>query len=623
MRRLTLGTAGHIDHGKTSLVQALTGVDTDRLPEEKRRGITIDIGFASLQLGDIELGIVDVPGHEAFIRNMLAGATGIDLVLLVVAADEGVMPQTREHLAIVRLLGVRRGVVAITKVETVDPDWLELVTDDVQALLAGTHLAKAPILAVSARTGEGLPALRTALAHAAAQAEDRNVNDVARLPVDRVFTVHGTGTVVTGTVWSGRFDRDSRIIIHPRGEVARVRGLQRHGAEVDEIRAGERGAIALAGIDRHELGRGDTLIAGAMWPAASVLTVRMHVLADAGGPVVTRQRVHVHLATGEVIGRVAVADGAIEPGGDGLAQLRLEKPLVARAGDRVVIRAWSPARTIGGAVVLEPVAMRRKRWSADARRLLADLARPDTALDSLLELAGPAGLAFADLPRLLPPGAAVEGSERTMSEDTARVGDRLVLDRYLAEASRRLTAAVTAFHARAPIEPGMEREALRRAVDADTGAALFDVVLATALADGSVVSRNGCIALPAHEPRPAGDQQPLLQRLREIYTEAALQAPTDDELPADLANHPQLGALLAHLEREGTLVRLAPGRWSHASAVSDAASAIRSQMASGKALGIADFRQVLDLSRKHLLPLLEHFDRTGVTVRSGDTRLLA
>ncbi|HEY0304241.1 MAG TPA: selenocysteine-specific translation elongation factor, partial [Longimicrobiales bacterium] len=355
MKQLILGTAGHIDHGKTSLVKALTGIDTDRLPEEKARGITIDLGFAHLQLEDMNVGIVDVPGHEGLIRNMLAGATGFDAVLLVVAADEGVMPQTREHIAIAKLLDVQRVVVAITKADVVDPEWLELVRADVDTFVRA-ELGKVPVVPVSSVTGAGLPELRQALSAQLREAAERAEKDIFRMPIDRVFTVHGTGTVVTGTVWSGRASRQDMLRLLPSNRAVRVRGVQTHGAAIDAGGAGERAAFALSGVDRSDVSRGDALVDGGAWRAAHTITARIQMLPAYS--LTQRQRVRIHLGTAEVLARVVLLTKE-------WVQLRLEAPLVARARDRFVIRSYSPVATIGGGQVAELERFRKRLSDGD------------------------------------------------------------------------------------------------------------------------------------------------------------------------------------------------------------------------------------------------------------------
>ncbi|MEX0909398.1 MAG: selenocysteine-specific translation elongation factor, partial [Gemmatimonadaceae bacterium] len=355
---MILGTAGHIDHGKTALVRALTGVDTDRLPEEKRRGITIDLGFAPLHLDGLgTIGVIDVPGHEAFVRTMLAGATGVDLALLVVAADEGVMPQTREHLTILTLLGVRAGVVALTKTDLVDADWLELVTADVAAVLEGSGLQRASIVPVSATTGAGLDDLRAAIRAAAASVIARDTDDLFRMPIDRAFSVHGTGTVVTGTVWSGTL-RKGAATVFPCALPVRVRDLQTHGASVESVSAASRAAVALSGATVEQAGRGAVLVAGEGWAESSVLLAEL-TLSGSHVAVTPRTRVRLHLGAADVGARARLFEpraGQIQQP----ARIRLDEPVVARAGDRFVLRAGSPLEVIAGGVVTDPLPADRR-----------------------------------------------------------------------------------------------------------------------------------------------------------------------------------------------------------------------------------------------------------------------
>jgi len=617
MRRLILGTGGHIDHGKTALVRALTGIDTDRLPEEKRRGITIDLGFAHLPLDDdTDLSIVDVPGHEAFVRNMLAGASGIDIVLLVVAADEGVMPQTREHLAIVELLGITRGVVALTKADLVDEEWLELVRDDVETLLAPTPLAGAGIVHVSAKNGDGLGALMDALRAAAADVAPRSFDDLFRMPVDRVFTVHGTGTVVTGTVWSGALKLNDSVRLLPSGLTARVRGLQQHGAACDIVAAGARAAIALTGVDRHALERGETLVSAPVWQAASIITASIRTTRDDGVLLKPRQRVRVHLGTAEVLARVALLDREIGANEQAIVQLRLEAPVVARAGDHLVIRSYSPVHTIAGGIVLEPNAPKRKRVSA---ALAAQLERLPGGVAAAIELAGVAGVRTAELP-LLTGLSPARVRYDLASSDVAVVGDRVLPSSFLAALRQQICDALQAYHAAAPLEEGMDRETLRRAAGAD--GALFDAAMQPLAAAGVVVQRPGGVALSDHRPWASPEDRARLDRLTALYAAAGLEAPDLAELPVEVTAGADPQPLLRFMEREGLLVRVTPVRWTDAAAVRGAVSALRTQLPAGEPLGVAELKGVLQLSRKHLIPLLEYFDRVGVTVRQGDRRVL-
>jgi selenocysteine-specific elongation factor len=621
MRRLILGTAGHIDHGKTALVRALTGIDTDRLPEEKRRGITIDLGFARLQLGDTcELGIVDVPGHEAFVRNMLAGATGIDLVLLVVAADEGVMPQTREHLAIVELLGIRRGVVALTKADLADPEWLQLVCDDVVQLLAPGALADAPIVPVSARAGAGLDTLVATLAGVAAAVPPRREDDLFRMPIDRVFTVRGTGTVVTGTVWSGTLRRDEHVRIEPAGLTVRVRALQHHGEETERVGPGERAAIALAGLDRQLLRRGDTVVSGAGWRPAGILTARLTMVRDAPAPLRPRQRVRVHVGTAEVLGRVALLDRELAAGHGALVQLRLEQPLLARAGDHVVIRSYSPVHTIAGGVILEPAPPKRKRLTPPVLAALDAVLDAADAPAAALTLAG-AAVPLSALPVLTGHAPAAVAAAVTADRRLLVSGDRIIDARLLSACRDRLLHHVRAFHGAHPLDDGIEREALRRAMP-DVADEIFDLALLHAVEDGTLESRAAAVAERGFRPTPTGAEQVTIDRLRALFAAAGLQAPTLEEVPPDVAPAARLSVFLRYLEREGSLVRTAAGRWIDAAALRDGVSALRAQLPVGQSLDVGEFRKVLGLSRKHLIPLLEFLDRAGVTVRHGDARVI-
>jgi selenocysteine-specific elongation factor len=639
MPRLILGTAGHIDHGKTELVRALTGVDTDRLKEEKERGITIDLGFAELDAGDdLRLGVVDVPGHEGFVRNMLAGATGMDLVLLVVAADEGVMPQTREHLAIVTLLGVERLVVSLTKCDLVDEDWLDLVRDEVRALLSGTPYAAAPLVPTSARSGAGLEALQAALREVAATVEADDASDLARLPVDRVFTVRGTGTVVTGTLWSGTLRVGERVRVLPGDLTARIRGLQVHGRDVEVARAGERTAVALTGTDveRAALARGQTLVSSPAWTESSLITARVRVLADVDWALERGQRVRVHLGTAERMARlVLLEDEALMPGEEGWAQLRLEAPAVARARERFVLRSYSPVVTVGGGVVAEPAAPKRSSLepeAAEALRAVTDggvegaiSARADAAGwrgEPRVRLPVSTGLtprrideALAELPAVSRPVGASRGTPTA-----AVVGDAVISAAIVAEGVRRIEAAVDAFHDREPLRPGVDVEALRQALPAEAHPGLADALLERLEAEEGLAVREGIASRPGFrvELRPA--QAALLQSLIEAYRSAGLAPPAVSDLPPELRESPDLWPLLRLLETDGRLRRLDAELFIWSEAIEGAGVEVRRLLGGRTGLGPADFKDALPVTRKHLLPILSYFDQVGLTLRRGNVR---
>ena len=407
-KHVVVGTAGHIDHGKTSLVKALTGIDTDRLPEEKARGITIDLGFAFLEEPDgLTVEIVDVPGHERFVKNMLAGVGGIDLAMLVIAADEGVMPQTREHLAICSLLHIKTGLIALTKIDLVEPDWLELVKDDVRGAVRETFLEAAPILPVSAKTGEGLAELRAAVRGLAASVPPRGTDQLPRLPIDRVFTVKGFGTVVTGTLAAGALAVDERVEAYPRGLQAKIRGLQTHGRPVTAARAGQRTAINLQGLERAAIDRGDVVGLPGTLVSSLLVDGTLELLKDAPRAVKSRTRLRFHVGTSEIMARALLLDrGELEPGASGLVRFRLESPLIALPGDRFVVRSYSPIVTIGGGTLLDidPPRFKRKTPALVAHLELLQTGSPEAILEEHVRHVGTAGIRLAALAGRVPFG---------------------------------------------------------------------------------------------------------------------------------------------------------------------------------------------------------------------------
>jgi selenocysteine-specific elongation factor len=625
---MILGTAGHIDHGKTALVRALTGVDTDRLKEEKERGITIELGFAELAVeGRRRFGVVDVPGHEAFVRAMVAGAAGMDLVLLVVAADEGVMPQTREHLAIIDLLDVPELVVAVTKCDAVDAEWLELVDADVAQLLESTRYAGASITHTSATERTGLDALVDALIDAAGRVQAPEVDDLVRLPLDRVFTIQGTGTVATGTLWTGRLSVGDRVRIVPHDLEARVRGLQVHDKDVEAARAGDRTAVALTGegADRGIVARGATLVTSPAWTPTWMVTARVRLLPDSAWTLAHNQRVHVHHGTAEVLARCALLGAAeLAPGESGWVQLRLEEPLAVRARDPFVIRAYSPVSTIGGGTVAEAAPPKRNRL-ADAERAALERildGAPADAIEAHLELQGWHGRAISELPvHVGLPSAAIEGS---LAEIERRGALRTPRALYALEARRggeeRILAAVQQGHEEDPLRPGLPLAMVRAALPRWAPAELADALVTALVADGRLEMGEGGVRLPGRRPRLSADQEAASARLAELLVGGGLGAPAVDELPEDLRGRTDLWPLLHRMESEGLVRLVADGVYLSGAELDAAASRIRDALGGRRALGPADFRDTLPVSRKRLLPLLAYFDGLGVTVRAGDGR---
>lgn len=635
---LILGTAGHIDHGKTALVHALTGVDTDRLVEEKTRGITIELGFAPYApTKDCAFGIVDVPGHEGFVRAMVAGATGMDLVLLVVAADEGVMPQTREHMAIVRLLGVGAMVVAITKADLVDDEWLELVREDVQDLLEGTPYRDAEVIPTSIRDPASLAALSEALVRCGSRARVRTAEDLFRLPVDRVFAVEGTGTVVTGTLWSGRLARGEVVRVLPRGGDARVRALQVHGEQMTEAVAGQRTAVALTGatVRRGLVARGDVLVTDPGWRPSMMLTVELLAMAGTGWKLEPGQRVRVHLGTVEIMARLALFDaGQVAPGSPALAQLRLESAVVARSGDRFVVRSYSPVTTIAGGVVLEPAPPKRKRLTKDERAALKRVTRGgDAALAGAAALAGWAGLDAASAGVLAgwtagsgQAGGSQRAGFRARSGRTAPVLiEGTLFDPAIVSAGEaRILAAVERHHRDHSLEAGAPLAGLRTSLPRRAHPALADGIAARLARDGALVTEGRLARLPGFEAVLSSGEEELAVRLMEVLTGAGLQAPTEAELAADLATTPAaLRPLLGFLAGRGRIRLVGDTFWFAERVLDQAARRVVEALGGREGLGPADFRRILPVTRKHLIPLLGHFDATGVTDRADGARSVA
>jgi selenocysteine-specific elongation factor len=629
VHHVVVGTAGHIDHGKSSLVLALTGIDPDRLKEEKERGITIDIGFAHLEVGDGQtLGIVDVPGHERFVKNMLAGVGGIDLVMLVIAADEGVMPQTREHLAICHLLRVRSGLVVLTKADLAEPDWLELVQEDVRGFLRGTFLDGAPILPVSAKTGEGLPALREALAGLARAVPRRGTDATFRLPIDRVFTIRGFGTVVTGTVAAGQVALDERLEVYPHGLQAKVRGIQTHGQTMSGAVAGQRAAVNLQGIERVAIERGDVLSVPGLLRPTHMLDATCELLADAPAPLRTRQRVRFHIGTREVMARVHPLGGAtIEPGQTGHVQLRLEAPVVALPGDRYVIRSYSPMVTIGGGELLDVAPPKARRSPALTERLRTlEAGAPTAVLETHILSAGGGGVRVPELRARTPFGPA---ALRAYLEELVGQGRVFVVDRewYVhAETAARLQrdaeAALAAFHAREPLRPGMSKEELRTRLGS-LEERVFLALLERFAAAGVLVVDKDKVRSAGHAVRLTPAQQLASDRIEAEFRAAGVAPPTLDEAFAKLGlTGPQAQAMAQLLVDDRRLVRIREGLYFHADPLHEAVDRVRAFLHAHQAITPQEIKDLLGISRKYAIPLLEWLDSQRLTVRVGDKRVL-
>jgi len=631
MPSLVLGTAGHIDHGKSSLVKALTGTDPDRLAEEKERGITIELGFARLELpSGRTMGVVDVPGHEKFVRQMVAGATGIDVVMLVVAADDGVMPQTREHLAIIDLLGIDRGVVALTKSDLADPDWLAMVAEDIEHLLVGTSIEGAPIISVSSRTGEGLDDLRAALDEVAGEAPSRQAALPMRLPVDRVFTIAGAGTVVTGTLWSGTAARDDEIEIYPGDTRGRVRGVQVHSDAVERAVAGQRVAINIAGVDLEDISRGDIIAVPGSLTVTDRVDVRLTYLGFPGDdkPLVTGARVHVHHGTREVLGRVLFMEAEeLAPGSSTFAQIRLEDPLAPRYGDRFIIRSYSPVYTIGGGTVLDVSPPRRTLLRPHESELLDALLAHDVPKAAI------GLLAARGVPMTSGQVAAVLGVDRSGVADALNKADlerlKVGADTYFVttESLEHTVAAAEAqlreYHAADPKATGLAAAALRDRVDKRMDAKVFDAVLAHPLAAQWAVSEGGRVRHAKAAVSALAEESAAVEALVPLLRSQGLAPASPAELAASLGqDQAVVRKALTKLTLDRTVVRLGSEMHFHAEAIDAARTAVAEYIASHGPATVAELRDVLGVSRKYLVPLLEYFDAQGLTRREGDTRAL-
>jgi selenocysteine-specific elongation factor len=637
VKSFIIGTAGHIDHGKSALVRALTGTDPDRLPEEKRRGITIDLGFADLELDDLKLGFVDVPGHERFVKNMLAGAHGIDLLTLVIAADEGVMPQTREHFDICRLLGVRNGLIVITKKDLVEEEMLALVEDEARALVAGSFLEDAPVLAVSSKTGAGLDELKTKLVEIGSRVPPRSADFVMRLPVDRAFSMKGFGTVVTGTLISGQIAEADELELLPPGVKVRVRGLQVHGNAVKQAQAGQRTAVNLAGVDTAQMERGMVLAPAGRLRPTQIIDVWIDMLPGAERPVRTRSRVRFHIGAAEVLGRVTVLDGPseISAGGGALAQLRLESPVVALHDDRFVLRSYSPADTIGGGKVLSPFAARHRRKEIEqTTQLLRSLmsAEQATKLASFVRFSGKHGVRATDLAAMtgwtndvLAHAAAAAVKQGTVVESAGV----FVSQESFEQLSNEVVSELERHHKREPLARGMVRETLREKLFAHSLPELFGVVIGGLETKGLVVSEKDVIRSSGHRVDLTDQDAKLSDQIEKAYRDAGVEAPTLDEAMARTgiaaAQRVQARKIVQLLLDNRKLVRVQGEMFMHAEVINDLKTRLHNYAAANEPARLIDvptFKTLAGVSRKYAIPLLEYFDREQVTRRAGDKRLI-
>ena len=620
MKNIILGTAGHIDHGKTALVRALTGIDTDRLEEEKRRGISIDIGFANLDAGGVRIGFVDVPGHERFVKNMLAGAGGIDAVLFVVAADESIKPQTREHFDICRLLGIQTGIIVLTKADLVDKDILDLVRLEIEEFVAGSFLQGAPVVAVSAVSREGIDELLREITALAARISAKDASRHFRLPIDRAFSMRGFGTVVTGTLVSGSVALEQEVEVHPIMKRLRVRGIQVHGASASKAMAGQRTALNVAGADASELARGMTLAEPGLFEPTRHAGCSLELLPSAK-PLKHGAPVHFHAGTAEAEANVRLLDGSglIRPGSRAMVRIELRDPLLLLPGDRFIVRMFSPVVTIAGGTVLDIAPPRMNRADAAARlRVLAEGSTKERI--ALLMREAPYGMGLSEL-------ISKTGLLAPEIEAAANAGNILYLkspqpwfiDRSAFEGAKQgLKKALTEFHRQNPLLPGMPKEELRSRELPQAPPFLFDSLLASA---GDLIAEGEITRLRSHSLALKQDEEAAVSKIEKAFASAGLSVPSTPEVLAKCGVEPaRARSLLQILLRDKKLVRISEDLVFHHSAIQQLRQLLAARK--GEQFTVGTFKDWAGVSRKYAIPLLEYLDRERITRRTGDSRVV-
>ena len=631
MKYIILGTAGHIDHGKSSLVKALTGTDPDRLKEEKERGITLDLGFASLDLpGGNRLGIVDVPGHEGLIKNMLAGVGGMDIVMLVIAADEGIMPQTREHLAICDLLRVKKGLVVLTKTDMVDKDWLALVQDEVREFVKGTFLEKSAMVPVSSKTGENLPVLLKELEKLCNEAAPKSANGILRLPIDRVFTMKGFGTVITGTLLSGAISTEQEIAILPKGIVAKVRGIQSHNQAVQRSIAGQRTAINLQGVEKDQLSRGDTLGSAGFFIATKTLDVKLELLAQAPRGLKTGARIRFYNSTQEAIGRITLLGiGELIPGQEACAQLRFEQAVIVQHGDRFILRFYSPMETLGGGTILHPHPKRHKR--AVMQEALAGLGVLERGpVEDILALfisgkgltgmeeSEAVGMIAADKQELTSALAALAQKKIIL-----RVDKLYVHASHLAALEKKVQDLAKQYHKDNPLKPGLDKEELKGMLKLRVSVKVLSLAVDGLVKRKMIEADGSKLRLPGFKAASGAMSDELKNKLVDAIKKGGTQPPIREELPALFGiTEKDSKDLLKHLADAGQIVRINDSLYLDKDVVEIIKSGLRTYLEEKKELTMAEFRDLAKTSRKFAVPLMEYFDSQKLTQRVGDKRVL-
>lgn len=631
MKRLIIGTAGHIDHGKTTLVQALTGVNTDRLKEEKQRGISIELGFAPFVLpGGEKAAIVDVPGHERFIRHMLAGAFGIDMVVLVIAADEGIMPQTREHLDIIELLGVKQGVVALTKKDLVDEEWLMLMEEEIKEYLAGTVLKNSPMVAVSAASGEGIEQLLEEIENIAGQVEEKPVFGQARLPIDRVFTVAGFGTVVTGTLWSGQIKTGESLELMPVQRLVKIRSLQVHSSKVTEAFAGQRVAVNLPGIEVAEIKRGYLLSSPEYLKPSYRLDARLRLLSSSKRTLKNWNRIRFHLGTEEALGRVVLLDrDELQPGQESYAQIVLEKAIVGQKGDPFVIRYYSPVTTIGGGSIIDPQAPKQKRYREEVLEQLV-MKEEGSLYDLILQEMESALLTFTISELLRKTGYEEEDIKEELELLLAdeKVGDlkngEYMSSQGLNKISEEIIKKLRLYQRQYPLRAGYPREEMRSRYFQGINTRSFNAIMKYLEEMGSIRSQEKEISLAAYNPEPGEKEKLAIDKIQETMDKELFSPPSLEELKAiSKLDEGDFNEIISYLLRQGFLIKLPGDMYFSAMALEEGKKILIEYFSREEELSLAAARDLFNTSRRYTLPLMEHYDKSRFTRRIGDIRVKA
>ncbi|WP_028308774.1 selenocysteine-specific translation elongation factor [Desulfitibacter alkalitolerans] len=626
-----IGTAGHVDHGKTQLVKALTGQDTDRLKEEKKRGISIELGFASLKLpnGD-NAAIIDVPGHERFIKQMLAGVAGIDMVMLIIAADEGIMPQTREHMEIIKLLRIKKGLTVITKIDLVDEEWLELIEEDIREFIKGTVLAHGPILKVSALKNQGIDNLINEIQKLAEADTDHHREGQLRLPVDRSFVLSGFGTVVTGTLWSGEVKTGDIVEIQPIGKKSRVRGIQVHGHPQQSAKPGQRVALNLSDVEVDEVPRGSSVVSAGAYAPSYILDAKLQLIESAAKPLKQRQRVRVHLGTSEKLARINLLScDELAPGEETYVQLQMEEPLIAQRGDRFVIRSYSPMFTIGGGTILEPYGEKLKRFQDEVIETLQikEESNPEDLIIYTLDKIKDKLLTIDDLAGQLNLGTnmvrdyvnKMEGILTIEGEGNRYIIGQKTYEKWLAALCKELEA----FHGKYPLRPGLDKEEARSKLFPRFSIKEFNLLLGTWQKESRIKTAGAHIYLPDFTPALDEKTKQLIGLIEDVFLKSGFQPPAFEETFQKVkAPAAQREEILKYMVGQGILVKVAENMYFHIKTIEKAKALLKEGFNQKEAMALSDIRDLFDSSRKFVLPLLEYFDAQKFTKRVEDKRVL-